>query len=120
MEDILHNTVQNFLNDPLLYIGMVLSAYAVIGFLTFLRGFIAGSGHVIANSGHNEHQEEARVRATWGLLIVFAVFLIWETLRFVASWFGYATVNTNFGIVVSIILLLWIGYTLLLSKKGGH
>lgn len=116
MEDILNN----FLADPLLYIGMALSAYAVIGFLTFLRGFIAGSGHIIGNSGHNEHQEEARMRSIWGLLIVFAVFLVWETMRFVASWFGYTTMNTGFGITVSVILLLWVGHTLVLGKKGGH
>lgn len=120
MEDILNNTVQAFLADPLLYIGMVLSAYAVLSFLTFLNGFISGSGHILGNSGHAEHQLHARVRTITGLLNVAAVFVIWEFIRFVGSWFGYTTMSTGVGITATLILVVWMGYSLAFAKKGGH
>jgi len=120
MEEILNNLVKAFVADPLLYIGMVLSAYAVLGFLTFLNGFISGAGHIIPNSGHAEHQLHARVRAIMGLLNVAAVFLVWEVIRFVASWFGYTTMNTTVGVVALALFAFWVGYSLLFGAKGGH
>ncbi len=116
MDTLLHNLAEN----PLLYVGIPLSVYAVIGFLTFLRGFIGGVGHLVTNSGHNEHQEEARVRATWGFCIALAAFLAWESARFVASWFGYTTMHPIFGFSVVTLLVLWIVYTAVTSTKGGH
>lgn len=120
MEDILNNAVNTFLADPLLYIGMVLSAYAVLGFLTFLNGFISGSGHLLTNSGHAEHQLHARARAITGLLNVIAAFIIWESVRFIGSWFGYGTISTGLGVTATFILGVWIVYSVAFAKKGGH
>jgi hypothetical protein len=118
MESLLHN----FFTDPLFYIGLVISIFAVFGFLTFLRGIIAGIGHVLGNSGHAEHQEEAQVRVVWGTLMLWAAFLTWEIIRWVGSWFGYAEVSTSLGLTVTSLALLWIVVQAFLQKKkkGGH
>lgn len=114
MESLLHNLG----TDPLLYIGIALSGFAVLGFLTFLRGFIAGVGHIVGNSAHDEHQAHARARTIWGAYMLVVAFLLWETARFIASWFGYDTYNVVLGLVM--VALLTVCLTIANMGSGGH
>lgn len=101
--------LQSLITHPEYYVGIVLSFFAVVGFLLFLRGFMAGIGGVFTNTGHDEHQDEARVRNTWGTIILLFVFVLWEITRV----FG----------ILGLIIAFVIGFTFSSlfgeKKKGG-
>ena len=79
--------LNSFFSSPLFYIGVLFSFVATLGFLVYLRGFIAGIGNLFTLSGHAGHVKEAYVRVVWGLLILTATFVIWEIVRWIAELF---------------------------------
>ncbi len=101
--------LQSLMTDPEYYVGVVLSFFAVVGFLLFLRGFIAGVGGVFTNTGHDEHQGEARVRNTWGTIILLFVFVLWEITRI----FGIL------GLIIAFAIGFGISEIFGEKKKGG-
>ena len=102
-------------------VAVVLSFLAVIGFLTFLRGFLLGFGHIIYINTHAEHLGEAQIRAIRGTLIMVNVFVWWVLFRGVLALLGLTTVNASFTIwVLSIYVLILLFAKLKSAKKGGH
>jgi zinc transporter ZupT len=69
--------------DPLHYLGFVFAFAAAFAFLIFLRGFLSGSHHLFTLAGHDEYLYDSRRRATWGLFLLIAIFIVWEVVR----WF---------------------------------
>lgn len=78
--------MENFFANPFFYIGALFAFFAALGFLIYLRGFIGGIGHVFTKTGHDDHVKHANLRATWGLLILSYVFIVWQIIRLIAGW----------------------------------
>lgn len=103
-----------FFADPLQYIGLVFSFIAGIGAILFIVGFFAGIPHMFTQSANEEHQEHHRLRITWGTMILFTTFIIWELVKIAATFFGYqSSANTSvFGtfilVLVIILVVLWV------------
>lgn len=110
--------LNSIISDPLFYIGAIVAAIAVFGFLVYLRGFLAGVGHILLNDGHAEHQAEAQVRTAWGFLILLYMVLIWEIIRALGGWFGYGDGNPMNAIWLVIVLLI-ISFLSREKKAGG-
>lgn len=68
------------------YLGLVFAFLAALAFLVFLRGFLSGSPHLFTISGNEGHLHHHRVRQTWGVLALLAIFIVWEIVRTVAHW----------------------------------
>jgi hypothetical protein len=79
--------MESFFLHPFFYISAAFALVAAMGFLIFLRGFIGGIGDVFTMTGHVTHVQEAQTRAVWGVFILTSVFVVWEVVRWVASWF---------------------------------
>ena len=109
----------NFFENVFFYIGVVLAAYAVYGFITFLNGFLSGAPHVFLHDGHIEHQDHAETRVIQGMFMLWTAFCIWEVLRVPASWLGVGTANTTLALIIlGISAFAWI-MGKLTGKKGG-
>ena len=78
--------LQALYTHPLQSIGAVFSILSMTGTLLFLRGFFSGFGNFFTFDHNDYYLEKARVRITWGTLILYAVFSIWEVIRFVYGW----------------------------------
>lgn len=105
------------LSNPLLYIGDALSAFAAVGFLIFLGGFLPGIGNVFTGKGHETHQEHDRTRVVWGIFIMMTALGLWEIIRY---FFGVGSAG-NIGIAFLLLTPLWLPrlYRLLTGNSGG-
>jgi hypothetical protein len=114
--------MENFIiaiaEDPLLYIGYLLSAAAAVGVLLFAAGFSGGIKHLFTYSEDADHMEHARTRSLWGLYLCMAVLGVWESIRVLV---GEAPPST---LILVIILLspIWIPLLkgLFTSDSNGH
>jgi hypothetical protein len=69
--------------DPVTYVGYVFAFVAAIAFLTFLRGFLSGFPSLFTMNWNEEHQEHYRIYATWGVMMLLYIFILWEIVRWV-------------------------------------
>ena len=79
--------------NPLFFIGAILAFIACIGFLIFLRGFLLGLTHLFYIDGHDMHTQEARVRSTWGAIMMINMFVVWVVVRAIATVVGHDTAD---------------------------
>lgn len=68
-------------SHPLYSLGVLFSLAAGAAFATFLGGFLSGIGHVFTIDHNDKHMEHARMRAVWGVLLLIALFILWELVR---------------------------------------
>ena len=71
---------------PLQTIGTVFTIFAMAAVLLFLRGFSSGFGNFFTFDHNEYYLEKAHVRVTWGVLMLYAIFTVWEILRYVVGW----------------------------------
>lgn len=110
---------------PFHYVQVLFALLAALAFLVFLRGWLGSVGNVFKMSGHDEHIEHANTRQVWGVLLLFALFYVWEIVRTMASWLGFEDGVQNYlgywfvgaGVVVWIFVFLKKN---LFSGGGGH
>ena len=76
-------------------IGVLLAFVAAFGFLIFLRGFLLGLNQVYFIDSNAEYLDLARIRVSWGLLLMIQAFVAWVFVAGVASLFGYGQVHTQ-------------------------
>jgi hypothetical protein len=101
-------------------IGALLSFLAAWSFLIFLRGFLSGISYVFSDNGNADHMGHYSVRTVWGFLLLIPIFVIWEVLRGVATWFGYGNANTT---TTWVMIVLGVIVAIFISKQsggGGH
>jgi len=89
------------LANPLFCIGSIISLVAAIGFLIFLRGFLLGLHQILYIDGHDEHIEHARLRVSWGLVLMINMFVLWVFVRGFATVLGFD--NADLGATGSIL-----------------
>lgn len=77
--------LNNFLSDPMFYIGALFAGLAVLAFLTFLRGFLTGIPELFNNNSNYAHLRIAYTRVLWGTFFLVIIFAVWETLRFIVG-----------------------------------
>ena len=114
--------VYSIVLHPIYSIGFILSFAAGFSFLIFLRGFLSGVGHIFTIDHHDDHQDHARVRAIWGVVLLYEIFMLWVLVRTVASFFGGPTINVTltcwlFGVYA--VLRVW-GWFVLPPPPAGH
>lgn len=99
-------------------IGALLSFLAAWSFLIFLRGFLSGIPYVFSDNGNEEHMDHYSVRSTWGFLLLIPIFVLWEILRGIATWFGYGDANTATTWVMIVLgaLIAWF----ISAQSGGE
>ena len=107
-----------FFADPMYYVGFCFAFVAAIAFLTFLRGFLTSSPHLVTISTHAGHLEHYHFRVVWGSMGLLGLLLAWETLRAILAWFGVGTwpdTGALSALWVSYIILgvvLWVMFTI--------
>ena len=69
-------------SHPLYTLGVLFSLASGVAFVIFLGGFFAGFAHLFTMDHNDKHMEHARMRATWGVLLLIALFLLWKVIRF--------------------------------------
>lgn len=79
--------MDSFFLHPFFYVSAAFAVVGAIGFLVYLRGFIGGIGDVFTMAGHVGHVAEAQTRVVWGVFILTSLFIVWEIVRWIASWF---------------------------------
>lgn len=77
--------LNNFLSDPMFYIGAIFAGFAVLAFLTFLRGFLTGAPELFTNNSNYEHLRIAYTRVLWGTFLLVIIFAVWEVLRLIVG-----------------------------------
>lgn len=115
------------LATPFHYFEALFTFLAVLAFLVFLRGWLGGVGNIFKMNGHDEHLEHAYTRQVWGVLLLFALFYVWEIVRTMASWFGFHDGNqttlgywfAGIGIVVWVFMFIK-GKLFAGGGGGGH
>lgn len=116
----------NVYATPFHYLEILFAFLAAFAFLIFLRGFLGSIGNIFKMNGHDEHVQHAQVRQFWGVILLAAVFVVWEIVRTVASWLGFNDgYNTPLGywfvgIIVAVWLILFIKKGLFSGGGGGH
>ncbi len=106
------NFILWLITNPLFFIGAIISLVACMGFLIFLRGFLLGLNQLFYIDGHDDFVALARVRITWGLVLMVNMFVLWVAIRGFATLLGYDTVNpgTTMRILVPYALIVVILY----------
>jgi len=107
---------------PLYSIGFLLSFAAGFAFLIFLRGFLSGVGHLFTIDHHRHHLDDARLRAVWGTVLLFDIFMVWVAIRTVASFFGGPAINIPVTETIFVLYILWqlIAWLILPPPPKGH
>jgi hypothetical protein len=75
----------NFLYNPLLPLGILLSFLAALAFLTFLRGFLSGVLYIFTLNGNDDFLKAARIRVFWGFLLAILFWIMWQVLLWVGA-----------------------------------
>lgn len=110
---------------PMYFIGLVFTILGGMGVGLFFAGLFPGLPHLFTLSTHDGHQDHYRVRIVWGTLILIHVFILWEIVRLVGSWFTGETVDPGIatGLVSTyfiIMIILTIAFALAESVKNRH
>ena len=108
---------------PLFYIGALLAFGATFGFLLFLRGFLSGLNHLLHIDGEDEYLEKYRLRATWGMVMMVNMFIVWVAVRGLVTLVGYdtadlsktSTILISYGLLVAVLYFMG-----LVFKKEKH
>jgi hypothetical protein len=114
------------LSAPFHYLEVLFAFLAALAFLVFLRGWLGGVGNIFKMSGHDEHLEHAYTRQVWGVLLMAALFYVWEIVRTMASWFGFNDgTQTSLGywfagIGITVWVFMFIKKKLFAGGGGGH
>ncbi len=103
---------------PLYYIGAVLAFGACMGFLIFLRGFLAGLNQLFYIDGDDEHTELARMRVGWGVALMVNMFVLWVAIRGFVTLIGFdtadlrktGTIICSYAVLVVILYMLDIAF----------
>lgn len=116
---------ENVYATPFHYVEILFAFLGALAFLLFLRGFLGSIGEVFKQNGHEEHVEHSEVRAIWGVLLLGAVFAVWQMTRTIASWIGFNDGNQIvLGYYIAGIIAFWYGFKFLkkelFSGGGGH
>jgi len=113
-----------FYAHPMYFIGVVFAAIGAMGFGLFISGFFPGLPHFFTLSSHDEHQEHYRIRCVRGTMILVHIFILWEIVRLVASWFTGGSVDPSIVlgliityIIVMIIIGVWSGIASAIANK---
>lgn len=117
--------IQDVISSPYTLAVVFLSLMAALSFVVFLRGFLGGLKQLTTINENAEHLEHMRTRAIWGVVLLAALLIVWECVRWVAAlvqgrplpdiawvlmvglFFAPAAVSYLLGVVLP-------------SKKGGH
>lgn len=110
---------------PFHYLELLFAFLAAISFLVFLRGWLGGIGNVFKMNGHEEHLEHAYTRQVWGVMLLAALFYVWEIVRTMASWFGFNDGNQSTlgywfaGIGIAVWIFMFVKKNLFGAGSGG-
>jgi hypothetical protein len=77
--------IANVFYNPLPFIGAVISFFAVVAFLVFLRGFLSGVMYLFTLNGNDDFLLPARIRVAWGFLLLVFFFCLWQYIRFAGA-----------------------------------
>lgn len=107
------------------FIGFVFAIIGAMGVGLFFAGLFPGLPHLFTLSTHDGHQDHYRVRIVWGTLILIHVFILWEVVRLVGSWFTGEVVDPSIagGLVSTyliVMIILTISFALAESVKNRH
>lgn len=107
------------------FIGFAFAAMACMGVGLFFAGLFPGLPHLFTLSTHDGHQDHYRVRIVWGTLILIHVFILWEIVRLVGSWFTGEVVDSGIAIglvstYLTVMAILTIAFALTESVKNKH
>lgn len=114
------------LATPFHYLEALFAFLAAYAFLMFLSGWLNNVGNIFKMDGHDEHLEHANTHQVHGLLLLAALFYVWEIVRTMASWLGFndgtqTTLGYWFaGIGIVIWIFLFVKKNLFSSGGGGH
>ncbi len=114
--------VYSLVTHPLYSLGFVLAFAAGFSFLIFIRGFLSGVGHLFTIDHHDDHLSHARMRAVWGIVLMFDVFMVWVVIRSIAALFGGPPVNVNLTYWIFGFYIIWQAwaYFFLPPAPKGH
>lgn len=73
--------------DPYLSLGYLFAAFGALALLLLVRGFFSSLRYIFTMDGHEEHMEHWRFDAIWGVLLLFALFTVWQGVRIIAGFF---------------------------------
>ncbi|MBY0473018.1 hypothetical protein K2Q00_01895 [Patescibacteria group bacterium] len=114
------------LATPFHYVEALFAFLAALAFLLFLRGWLGSVGNIFKMDAHEEHLEHALTRQVHGVLMLFALFYVWEIVRTMASWFGFndgtqTTLGYWFaGVGILLWVFIFIKKQLFTGGGGGH
>lgn len=74
----------NFLYNPLLPLGILLSFLAALAFLVFLRGFFSAVLYLFTLNGNDDFTKLSRIRVFWAFLLLIFFWSVWQILL----WMG--------------------------------
>ncbi len=92
---------------PHYYLGVVLSFAAGFAFLIFLRGFLSGVGQLFTIDKSEYYLPRYRKRATWGIVLLLDIFLLWICVRMLEALFVQAPINWPFTFWIVGLWVLW-------------
>lgn len=84
------------------FIGFVFALLGGMGAGFFFAGLFPGMPHLFTLSAHDGHQGHYRVRIVRGTMLLIHLFILWEIVRLVGSWFTGEQVDP--GIAVSLVM----------------
>ena len=73
--------------NPFVLFQATFALLAGLAFVIFLGGFLGGASNFVTLSENIDHMTHARTRAVWGAGWLFVLFIEWEVLRWLASFF---------------------------------
>ena len=115
----MENFVLHLTQNPLLYLGYLLSAVGALGILLFFAGFSGGIKHLFTYSESTDHMEHARTHSLWGLYLCMVALGIWECVRVII---GEAPASSTLVLAAILLSPIWIPALkhFLSGKSNGH
>lgn len=107
-----------FYADPYVWLGYLFAFGAACAIVLFLQGFFSGLLPLFTQEGNDEHMHKHRVRATWGVLMLFTLFTLWELIRTAANLFievGSLSL-TSYEVLGLLWLVFFVWYQLVIKK----
>lgn len=98
----------NFLYNPLLPIGILLSVLAAFAFLLFLRGFLSGALYLFTLNGNDDFLKPARVRVLWAFFLLVFFWCVWQTLLWIGSILTGKETPPGLGLAIVLFILLFV------------
>jgi uncharacterized membrane protein len=116
--------IANVLYNPLPLIGAMLSFFAALVFLVFLRGFLSSVMFLFTLNGNDDFLLNARKRVTWAFLLLVFFFCLWQIIRFVGAIITGGEWPAGLSLAIILLIALFvINRALTWYKKketGGH